>query len=1169
MHIRWLLAVGALVTVVSLVRLVAGQWQLLPAAWQFLLLCCGSAMVYGVGEIALRRLQLPKAAGALMGLFSLSVPVLAWGAGRQGLLDDSAGLVAFAAGLGLWILTLRRLMGVVYDYRSVVLPIGLGLMSALVPALQSGAVDSSYAVPGAGLALLGLCRHVNRFFFHRDRLLGVERPVDFLPFAALLALFSAAVLAGPVGPSELAVALLFVGWALAATGEEYVRALHRIGRFTDGPWPARSRGLLSLGSAAAVASIGLAWTTGDATTFCWTTGAVALQTLIWSLRYGSAKIYSVALPCALVALHSLPAAFADLKTWAVELASAHFGIDGVGGAVSAAALGEASLLLMLTLGAAVLKLSRLRERFTPAMASVHAAALAVLGLWTLVVTAVGVSVMAQVAPVVAAATALGAWLLRRTSPLITTHAASTVAAYAWCFHALEPAAALIAVSSAASVLSALGLRLLSSRHWTGDLDICFVSPILITAGAALAGFGRVFMLQDPEPAVLAPVALLFGLAAWPVYQLGCRRRSQLLALPAIAWALPSAFAALTLWNPDLAAELFLVIGCALLLVVWPMIRRFGNRTDQRTRFYGDHLKLVWVLTGALGLTATVAEFGTAELAVQVALFLTLLGGSALDFSWHLRGEHPPGGFELGRRAQAMRRFGCLSISAALVALVAPLLSFAGVVFAWLVVALGLRYAATSPRWVYRLERLRTAWYPEVADLGADMRLATRQALRTVIRAQIAVAFAFTGPWIWGGLLVVAGILWTERPGARSAAPAGSPQPTVPLSAAGLGLLILGHFTLGFVGDGFWPALLVSEGGSDGAAARFLLVVAAWLWTFQGIDGRVSGHPRKGLLLEWTAFAVVLGTSLVGAVEVTAVSCAVTALAARHLHRAWQEDLPRPAVFGLLWLGLLGLRFHELAGLEIHLLTVAYVAVASGWLLRVAAEAMAHHDRPRLGRMAHVLVGPTMTSGALAGLWASGPAPAAALPALAASLYFALSARRDNGELWTTAGASALLFVAGFTRLLAGQTFFGPEIFLVGPGTALLGLALLLPARLGAEWTRHLVTLGAGCLYAVPTMALLRQTDWTAQLALLLLAVGFGAWSFHLRSRSLLVVSTGAVLVDLGFFLLMVGRTEPVLLWVLGLGFGLGLMAVAALLERRREDSFQQVRVWGRSLRTWS
>ncbi len=84
-----------------------------------------------------------------------------------------------------------------------------------------------------------------------------------------------------------------------------------------------------------------------------------------------------------------------------------------------------------------------------------------------------------------------------------------------------------------------------------------------------------------------------------------------------------------------------------------------------------------------------------------------------------------------------------------------------------------------------------------------------------------------------------------------------------------------------------------------------------------------------------------------------------------------------------------------------------------------------------------------------------------------------------------------------------------------------------------------------------------------------MAVAIGSACIALRSRSLLVVSTAAMLTDLGFFVFKIGTTEPLLLWVFGLAFGLGLMAWAAYLEYQREGLLQQIRVFGRELKSWS
>jgi hypothetical protein len=101
------------------------------------------------------------------------------------------------------------------------------------------------------------------------------------------------------------------------------------------------------------------------------------------------------------------------------------------------------------------------------------------------------------------------------------------------------------------------------------------------------------------------------------------------------------------------------------------------------------------------------------------------------------------------------------------------------------------------------------------------------------------------------------------------------------------------------------------------------------------------------------------------------------------------------------------------------------------------------------------------------------------------------------------------------------------------------------------------------------VALSAEISWSWLAALGVLAVAFGAASFQIRSRSLLTVSTAALLTDLGFFVFRIGTTAPTLLWILGAGFGLALMAAAAWLEYQREGVLQQVRVFGRELKAWS
>ena len=57
-------------------------------------------------------------------------------------------------------------------------------------------------------------------------------------------------------------------------------------------------------------------------------------------------------------------------------------------------------------------------------------------------------------------------------------------------------------------------------------------------------------------------------------------------------------------------------------------------------------------------------------------------------------------------------------------------------------------------------------------------------------------------------------------------------------------------------------------------------------------------------------------------------------------------------------------------------------------------------------------------------------------------------------------------------------------------------------------------------------------------------------------------------VDLACFVVKIRATEPMLLWVAGLLFGLAIMAFAAWLEHQREGVLQRIRIYGHELRQW-
>ncbi|MCG8455837.1 MAG: hypothetical protein MI919_06105, partial [Holophagales bacterium] len=179
--IRWLLFVGALVVSVSTVRLVAAGWGTLPAAVQFLVLSAGSLGVYALGDLARHRLRLPVAGSALLALFAALPPVLAWGAAHRQVLQEPLGTVAVYGGLAFQLVAVRRLLVRAFDYRGWILPATLGFFLAALPAASSLGLPSIVTAGVLGGALALASRHVNRFFFHRDRKPGLARPLSALP----------------------------------------------------------------------------------------------------------------------------------------------------------------------------------------------------------------------------------------------------------------------------------------------------------------------------------------------------------------------------------------------------------------------------------------------------------------------------------------------------------------------------------------------------------------------------------------------------------------------------------------------------------------------------------------------------------------------------------------------------------------------------------------------------------------------------------------------------------------------------------------------------------------------------------------------------------------------------------------------------------------------------
>ena len=252
--IRWLLLVGGLVTAVSLFRLVESQWDLMPAAAQYLMMVIGALALYGTGELTHRRLHLPLAGSALMLLFCALVPVLSWGAVYLDLLASPFGWAAFVVGTTALLAAAHRPLRLMLGYRGVLYPTVYALFvlaQPVLPLIASRHPDHAAAIYLAAALLLGVLlqigsRHINRFFFHRDRRDGVERPIRWMPFVVLGVLYLGDMILLDPRSELMALPLAVIGMVLADTGQEYYRALIRARGEKPERWPKRSMALMAI-----------------------------------------------------------------------------------------------------------------------------------------------------------------------------------------------------------------------------------------------------------------------------------------------------------------------------------------------------------------------------------------------------------------------------------------------------------------------------------------------------------------------------------------------------------------------------------------------------------------------------------------------------------------------------------------------------------------------------------------------------------------------------------------------------------------------------------------------------------------------------------------------------------------------------------------------------------
>jgi hypothetical protein len=1158
-----LLLAGALTFAVSVYRLVESQWQLIPVMAQYLVLVAAALGVYGVGELTLRRLRLPLAGSALLLLFTALVPVLSWGAVFLDLLTAPFGWLAFAVGSVALLAASRRPLRLILGYHGLLYPATLALFvvaQPVLPELVRLRPDLTGSIYLAAAFLLGVAlhlgsRHINRFFFHRDRFDRVERPVEWIPFLVLGAFYlGAMVLLDP--RSELtAIPLVVIGIVLTTTGEEYYRALVRSLGAKPDRWPKRSVALMTIGIAAMVVAFPLSLIDPSLRCSAMVSVFAAAFFIRWSVRSPSIGTHLLALGSTFAAYHLFPVLVPELakQLWARLLDT--FGLTP--GSPLAFSIADLGFLVGLVVWSGLLR----RTGASGPLRTIHAT-ISVVYLWCLAALAMADPVDPSWYLVILSGVGCAGVVASRCRELVlgvyfTLSALVLTVAQRVLGEPHFLTSPTLLVLGVATLLATLATRALDRpldrvlQIGESEMRRLFSMPAVVVA-AAIAVWALAF---EGLTSGFAGVQLLFAGAT--LVAAGERLRAR--SLPAIGGVLAAtglhvvAFDLLGGVTPPLV---ILTQGLAV-LSLWctaSASRREGPMASfirpaaSALAVFHVLLGLHWLLYGATHWDLTVEPVILAILGLVIA---------DLGLMKRSRAHLVLGGLTLGVFAQlqllVIAEYASLAVAvpASLIAFglaLAPMILLARIgVRGRLARAFGLEPLEFHRLVVAAVDILIRFWTIVsvaaclmISGPTAGLLAATAVALVLMQRLafQRARNLSQALPLRLGLVLVLQVLILVN----------GTPHDLMPLALAAAGFDLLPLTAVLVLG---WRALV------DGLGRRRELL--GWSLTVEGllavfVLSAFLAHPA----LSAGANAGVIVVSL--------------ALSALHARAAFISGAIPPSWAAQIWVGLTVV--HGFTAGWLHLVdgTAPWVLLAIGVTEYSLAALLARTEKwSVLGvPCRHIGLSLPLVAWALAiarltmhpdqSVWAT------SLPAFGVSLFYAVVSLRESRS--TGAGILAAATFCWTLLEVLVRSGLGFEFYFLAPGVSLMGIAYLLRPRIGRAWSRHLATAGASLVYATPIAALTNQVSWIWLAVLLLMTVIFGSACVVLRSRSLLTVSTAALLTDLGFFVFKIGTTEPMLLWVFGLAFGLALMATAAYLEYQREGLLQQVRVFGRELKSW-
>lgn len=182
----------------------------------------------------------------------------------------------------------------------------------------------------------------------------------------------------------------------------------------------------------------------------------------------------------------------------------------------------------------------------------------------------------------------------------------------------------------------------------------------------------------------------------------------------------------------------------------------------------------------------------------------------------------------------------------------------------------------------------------------------------------------------------------------------------------------------------------------------------------------------------------------------------------------------------------------------------------------------------------------------------------------AALYFHHGiVRKERGFILLAGG------ILNVSLLLLWRTLnlTDPQFYMVPIGLSILGLVELMKKELPALSHNLLRYIGALTILVSPTFDILGGS-WLHLLTLMLLSVVVVLVAIGLHLKPLMYTGSAFLLADLVGMIVRSTIDHPAMLWVCGLGLGVGVIGLAAYCERHREDLLKRIRMITSELATW-